>query len=238
MDSLIDNKTFYLNDYVKIDFEGDKKSVKKLLQGQITSDIEESGSTYFQPSAICDVKGFVIADFFILNAEEMISVIIHNSLTACLKAELEPMLPFYKTCLKETKTCCLGYIGHKKTVGMPINFLQSKEEVSLKIDHQEERLIEHLDYSEWKVANYVNGNILLSNAHTMKYRPHELGYDKSRVSFNKGCFKGQEIIARVHYKSKKEIYLKLNKTKEIPAEQKIIGEVLNYEDHFYFFTLG
>jgi len=101
MDSLLDNKTFYLNDYVKIDFEGDKEAVKKLLQGQITSDIEESGSTFFQPSAICDVKGFVIADFLILNAEKMITVIIHNSLVACLKAELEPMLPFYKTTLKD-----------------------------------------------------------------------------------------------------------------------------------------
>ena len=162
MDSLLDNKTFYLNDYVKIDFEGDKELVKKLLQGQITSDIEESSSTFFQPSAICDVKGFVIADFLILNAEEMISVIIHNSLAACLKAELEPMLPFYKTSLKETKICCLGFIGNKKTIGMPISFLQTKAEVSLKIDHQGEINAEHLNFSEWKLANYLNGNIFLS----------------------------------------------------------------------------
>ena len=238
MDSLLDNKTFYLNDYVKIDFEGNKEAVKKLLQGQITSDIEESGSTFFQPSAICDVKGFVIADFLIFNTEEMISVIIHNSLAACLKAELEPMLPFYKTTLKETKICCLGFIGNKKAVGMPIGFLQTKAEVSLKIGYQGEKNAEHLNFSEWKLANYQNGNIFLNNDYTKKYRPHELGYDKSRVSFNKGCFKGQEIIARVHYKSKKEIKLKLNKTEKTPTEQKVIGEVINYENRFYFYTLG
>ena len=238
MDSLLDNKTFYLNDYVKIDFEGDKEAVKKLLQGQITSDIEESGSTFFQPSAICDVKGFVIADFLILNTEEMISVIIHNSLAAFLKAELKPMLPFYKTTLKETKICCLGFIGNKKTAGIPISFLQTKAEVSLKIDHQEEKNAEHLNFSEWKLANYLNGNIFLNDDCVKKYRPHELGFDKSRVSFNKGCFKGQEIIARVHYKSKKEIKLKLNKTEETPTEKKVVGEVLNYENQFYFYTLG
>ena len=238
MDSLLDNNTFYLNDYVKIDFEGDKEAVKKLLQGQITSDIEESGSTFFQPSAICDVKGFVIADFLILNTEEMISAIIHNSLAACLKAELEPMLPFYKTTLKETKICCLGFIGNKKAVGMPIGFLKTKAEVSLKIDYQGEKNAEHLDFSEWKLANYLNGNIFLNIDCEKKYRPHELGYDKSRVSFNKGCFKGQEIIARVHYKSKKEIKLKLNKTEKTPTEEKVIGEVLNYENQFYFYTLG
>ena len=238
MDYLLDNKTFYLNDYVKIDFEGDKESIKKLLQGQITSDIEESGSTYLHPSAICDVKGFVIADFFILNAKEMISLIIHNSLTASLRAELEPMLPFYKTSLKETKISCLAYIGRKKNPGMPISFLQTKAEVSLKIDHQEEKQGDHLNFNEWKLANYLNGNIFLNDGCSKKYRPHELGYDKSRVSFNKGCFKGQEIIARVHYKSKKEINLKLNKTNETPIEQKIIGEVLNYDNQFYFYTLG
>ena len=69
----------------------------------------------------------------------MISVIIHNSLAACLKAELEPVLPFYKTSLNETKICSLGFIGNKKTVGMPINFLQTKAGVSLNIDHQEEK---------------------------------------------------------------------------------------------------
>ena len=238
MDSLLDNKTFYLNDYVKIDFEGDKEAVKKLLQGQITTDIEESGSTFFQPSAICDVKGFVIADFLVLNANGMISVIIHNSLAAYLKAELEPMLPFYKTSLRETKISCLGFIGNKKAVGMPVSFLKTKAEVTLKIDHQEEKNGEHLNFSEWKLANYLNGNIFLNDDYSKKYRPHELGFDKSRVSFNKGCFKGQEIIARVHYKSKKEIKLKLNKTKEIPSGQKLIGEVLNYDNHFYFYTLG
>ena len=238
MDSLLDNKTFYLNDYVKIDFEGDKEAVKKLLQGQITSDIEESGSSFFQPSAICDAKGFVIADFLILNAKDMISVIIHNSLAACLKAELEPVLPFYKTSLNETKICSLGFIGNKKTVGMPISFLQTKAEVSLNIDHQEEKNEALLNYSDWKLGNYLNGNIFLNDEFIKKYRPHELGYDKSRVSFNKGCFKGQEIIARVHYKSKKEINLILNKTKGAPTEKKIIGEVLNYDNHFYFYTLG
>jgi len=238
MDSLLDNKTFYLNDYVKIDFAGDKEAVKKLLQGQITSDIEESGSTFFQPSAICDVKGFVIADFLILNAEEIITVIIHNSLAACLKAELEPMLPFYKTALTEKKSYCLGFIGKKKTIGVPISFLQTKAEVSLKIDKKKKKNAEHMNFSEWKLANYLNGNIFLSDNSSKKYRPHELGFDKSRVSFNKGCFKGQEIIARVHYKSKKEITLKLNKTEETPTKQKVIGEVLNYENQFYFYTLG
>ena len=117
---------------------------------------------------------------------------------------------------------------------MPISFLQTKAEVSLKIDYQEEKNAEHLNFSEWKLANYLNGNIFLSDNSSKKYRPHELGFDKSRVSFNKGCFKGQEIIARVHYKSKKEITLKLNKTEETPTEKKLLAKFLITKINFIF----
>ena len=37
-----------------------------------------------------------------------------------------------------------------------------------------------------------------------KFRPQELGYDLEKfISYEKGCFRGQEIIARLTYLSKK-----------------------------------
>jgi folate-binding Fe-S cluster repair protein YgfZ len=36
------------------------------------------------------------------------------------------------------------------------------------------------------------------------FTPHELGYHlSSRVDFEKGCYTGQEIVARMHYRAKK-----------------------------------
>ena len=37
-----------------------------------------------------------------------------------------------------------------------------------------------------------------------KYRPHDLGMHDSHVSFSKGCFRGQEVIARTEHLSKKK----------------------------------
>ena len=37
-----------------------------------------------------------------------------------------------------------------------------------------------------------------------KYRPHDVGMNKSHVSFSKGCFRGQEVIARTEHLSKKK----------------------------------
>ena len=71
---------------------------------------------------------------------------------------------------------------------------------------------------------------------TGKYRPHELGQQNTRVSFNKGCFKGQEIIARMEYlgKLKKETRLILHSNKEEVTKFTIIGK--SYQDQEIIFS--
>ena len=39
---------------------------------------------------------------------------------------------------------------------------------------------------------------------TGKHRPHDIGMNESHVSFLKGCFRGQEVIARTEHLSKKK----------------------------------
>jgi folate-binding protein YgfZ len=42
-------------------------------------------------------------------------------------------------------------------------------------------------------------NYSLSIDDVNKYRPLELNYDLLRVSFDKGCYRGQEVVARMKY---------------------------------------
>ena len=49
------------------------------------------------------------------------------------------------------------------------------------------------------VENKILGIFDLSYVDVDKYRPLELNYDQLRVSFTKGCFRGQEIVARMKY---------------------------------------
>ena len=69
-----------------------------------------------------------------------------------------------------------------------------------------------------------------------KYRPHELGQHNTRVSFNKGCFKGQEIIARMEYlgKLKKETRIIAHSNHEEVSKFTIIGE--SYKDGEIIFS--
>ena len=69
-----------------------------------------------------------------------------------------------------------------------------------------------------------------------KYRPHEIGQHINRVSFNKGCFKGQEIIARMEYlgKLKKETRLIVHSNQKEVSKFTIIGK--SYQDQGTIFS--
>ena len=49
----------------------------------------------------------------------------------------------------------------------------------------------------------INEDFQYKIGDTNKYTPHELGYHQTnRIDFEKGCYTGQEIVARMHYRAK------------------------------------
>ena len=93
-----------------------------------------------------------------------------------------------------------------------------------------------LRIENWFINRKIMGDHQIQLEETGKYRPHELGQHNTRVSFNKGCFKGQEIIARMEYlgKLKKETRLILHSNKEEVTKFIIIGK--SYQDQETIFS--
>ena len=53
----------------------------------------------------------------------------------------------------------------------------------------------------YNIHRVVNGDARLFDTTVGKYLPQDLNYDlNGRVDFDKGCYTGQEIIARLHYR--------------------------------------
>ena len=61
-----------------------------------------------------------------------------------------------------------------------------------------------LTEEEFELNILLMGQFLFNYQDSSKHRPHDLGMDKSHVSFLKGCFRGQEVIARTEHLSKKK----------------------------------
>ena len=58
--------------------------------------------------------------------------------------------------------------------------------------------------SDWEKACMENFQYDIDCEMSGKFRPQELGYDLGKfISYEKGCYRGQEIIARVTYLGKK-----------------------------------
>tara|TARA_R110002110_G_scaffold406421_1_gene626352 strand:+ start:163157 stop:164092 length:936 start_codon:yes stop_codon:yes gene_type:complete len=76
-----------------------------------------------------------------------------------------------------------------------------------------ERIAQNLDSApenEWETQQIRNGIARIEAATAGEFIPQMLNYDLTgHVSFNKGCYTGQEVVARMHYrgKSKRRMYL-------------------------------
>ena len=91
--------------------------------------------------------------------------------------------------------------------------------------------------NDWIAANKLGLNLDLSLNDVGKYRPLEINYDKNRVSFDKGCYRGQEIIARMKYLGvDRRKFVTIISPEAIKENKnfKVIGETLRYKDFYIF----
>jgi folate-binding protein YgfZ len=65
-----------------------------------------------------------------------------------------------------------------------------------------------LDDRQWRRADIESGCLWIGAAAKELFTPHMADFDKVGVSFKKGCYPGQEVVARTQYlgKSKRHLY--------------------------------
>ena len=173
---------------------------EKFLQGYITSDISKGTSKALLPMAITDIKGRVICSGWTIKQENGIDLIVHESLKHSIELFLKPYIQFSKSQLVETqKVVCHCDTGLSLWNKM---FLQLSEKTT------------DLDFSEQKDEALlelltINNFVFLQQRLSGKFLPQHLGLHMvNAVDFDKGCYLGQEIVARVQFRGsvKKEIH--------------------------------
>ena len=157
-----------ISKYHKIIVVEGKDSID-FLQGQISTDVSKQETEKIDRSAICNLKGRVIASFLCKKiSNDQFHLITHQSIVKKLVDTLKKYAVFSKVSIGE-----------------------GNENVS-----------DYIDDEAWKSSIIDNLDPEIYSENSEKYTPQELGYDKNgRIDFKKGCFTGQEIIARMHYRS-------------------------------------
>ncbi len=239
------------------------EDAKKFLQGQLTNDVESLKDNFINAS-YCTHQGKVIVNMQIFSDDGDIFLLLSKSLSDYFLEKISKYILMSKVELIECKSSkTLWSIGDKaKNL---INEFQINDPYSVKKINEFEYIINMSSefINQCKYINLGDDNCELSyeimsenqtclidlfdmrtrlkKDQIEKYLPQVLNSDKLQtVSYKKGCYTGQEVIARTHYLGnvKKHIYLIIvdcmiiDKKNVVNSDGESVGELVG--DSFEF----
>lgn len=214
----------------------------RFLQGQLSCDVMQVSDTQSVQGACCNIKGRVIADFRLFRHNDSFCLQTEAGLADKLQQHLSKFIVFFKAEITQIPAFQhLGLLGEGclsplQEAGFKLpaqcgETVGTDELVLLKQAGNDCRLEVFLftgndtlplpltglaienSTTAWSLADIEAGIVHVSPAMSEAFTPQQLNYDLSGViDFKKGCFPGQEIVARMYYRSKPRKRLSLLST--------------------------
>src|SRR3990167_470168 len=156
---------------------------KKFLQGQLTCQMDIVVDHQMKIAAHCNPKGRLISLFYIGSFDQAYFLLLPGKMLEITLNSLKKYAVFYKVSLSDMSDdhAMLHDIIHQ------VIHLFSMKDADAYLKH---RLIEHRIP---QIYPETSGYFL----------PQEINlHDLNAIDFEKGCYTGQEIIARIHYRGK------------------------------------
>ncbi|MCZ6643182.1 MAG: hypothetical protein O7F71_16525 [Gammaproteobacteria bacterium] len=176
------------------------------LQGYLTSDAFELREDRLSPTALCNLKGRVVANGWCYKRDNGIDFIVHRSLTQTLCGFLKNYLVFSKTDLEDCSNSHMvfGSIEAESSSGLHFGegqclFVVEELATATKLYESEESLSPGV----WAYRLIHDEIALVSLPVSERFLPQMLGLDRTgAVDFDKGCYLGQEVVARAQHRGK------------------------------------
>lgn len=204
----------------------------KFLQGQITCNINDVTDIKSSLGAMCNPKGRAIATFLLVKNADAFLMILPKELLEPVKKKLQMYVLRANVSLTDSsdRLCLIGlsYGASESGKTSEQSFATSRQD-SITVDFQGRCLIiadadkaqafwsEQLklgfrpdNSAQWRYLDIVSGIPWLTAQTSEEFIPQMLNLDKlGGISFNKGCYTGQEVVARTHYlgKAKREMFV-------------------------------
>ncbi len=211
----------------------------KFLQGQISTNAEEMEQNKLQLSSICTHQGRIVTLFWAAKVDDVIYLIMSKEIVASTIIHLNKYAVFFKTEISDTSEQFKidSFFHSSQPDSEPdINthsiqkaqFSLSDSQLTLRltpIENSASELDRPEQDNDWFYQLAIRQIPWLTLSTQSKFLPHNLNLPAlNAVDFNKGCFTGQEVIARMQYKGKLKSHMHLLTSKtliEITPETKI-----------------
>ncbi|MFW1736196.1 YgfZ/GcvT domain-containing protein [Acinetobacter sp. ULE_I001] len=158
----------------------------KFLQGQVTVNVEALAENITQYTAICDLKGRIHFGLWLkkINPEHLEIVTTQDQAEEFAK-HIKKYGAFSKMKLEET-----GQVFPTLN-GSTTDFSATETNISV-----------------WQIAAIQTGQAYINQAIEHVFQPQELRlHQREGINYDKGCYLGQEVIARLWFKAKPKAWL-------------------------------
>lgn len=240
------------------------KDTVKFLQGQCTQNVAGLPIGMTSAGAFCTAKGRTVTNVWLLKrADDCIWMLCHATSAPILQAHLSKYIAFFRG--TELKSEIDNYIGYGvnealyrqlvesnklPSSAVAFNLNQQFHHIWLSIADKNQSILDllnqhqEIDITQWQAREIQQKLLWLDAEQVEQWIPQNISLDEmDGISFNKGCYTGQEVVARLHYKgqSKKRLYAvtwteQADSADKVYAQGKSIGELIQQvkTDQRYF----
>ena len=171
------------------------------LQGQLSNDITKLSDAQVQLNCYMQHQGKIFAILWLVNYEDTLHLIIEDELAESIIQRLTMFRLMSDVVFTQTSLQVVGRTSNEGTYRL--NNAQS-------IDLVASDALSESDTTEWERLSIEQSLPEVYNATSGTFIPQVLNLDEEErgVNFTKGCYIGQEVVARMHYlgKSKRKMY--------------------------------
>ncbi|MDX1901055.1 MAG: hypothetical protein SFW66_03500 [Gammaproteobacteria bacterium] len=191
----------------------------RLLQGQVTCQVEAVSPEHAHFAALCNPQGKVISFFRLFFFQNAYYLQMSREMVAITKRALEKYAVFYKVILEDASDAFFQYGLYTSETALekPNQQLTEDNYILLRewgeparwiLISQSKEIASEKNLNAWRCTDIANHIPTIYPDTSEKFFSHELNLTAlDAISFKKGCYTGQEIIARMYYKGKPKTYL-------------------------------
>lgn len=206
---------------------------RSFLQGQVTCDVTKLDENQWLPGAHCNAKGKMWSSFLAYQQNQDIYLVLTQDSAVSTLSELNKYGVFAKVDITDDSDNWFIY-GSDQTI---------EDQASIKLAENHYLILSNTQLEsngseqDWWQKEVLSGRAHLSSALIGEYVPQMLNLQAlDYISFNKGCYMGQEMVARMRYlgKNKRALYI-AESNEELNAE---VGDEIAIEINGNFKNVG